>query len=86
MATALLDTPSFNPDEESESVPIRWQEYLDSVEMALLACGLTNDKRKWAFLQHSAGRKIQRIEKQLTYDKTEGETYKALHKALTAHF
>jgi hypothetical protein len=38
------------------------------------------------FLLHSAGRKIQRIEKELTYDKTEGETYKALHEALTVHF
>ena len=86
MATAIPDLPPFDPDDDPLSVVQRWKQYLRRVDTALIASNITDDKRQWAVLLHWAGEKVQSIEAQLTYDKTDGQHYKSLHKALTQHF
>ena len=84
-ASVLPDIPPFDPDEDLSTTPQRWEAYLERIDIVLVACNITEDKRKWA-VQHLAGEKVQVIIKHLTYDKTDGNHYKNLHKALTAHF
>ena len=92
MLPSSLEFPPFDTDEDPSSIPQRWEDWLHSLETMLLAMAITDHARKWALLLHYAGRKVQTVEKQLTYDKSEAydpggaDHFRRLKEALNNHF
>ena len=98
MASATLPSyPAFDTDEETSSLPQRWEEWVDGLENLLAAVNITDHERKWNTLKFYGGEKLRKLEKQLDYDKTlvygaaqniagTADHYRRLKEALTAHF
>ena len=53
--------PAFEPDEEPSSLPQKWDEWIDGLEI-MMAMDVSDHKRKWALLRHYGGAKIRTIE------------------------
>ena len=70
MATQLPSFACFDPEEEPTTAAARWDEWLDGLETMIQAMNVSDHDHKWALLKYYAGPKFQKIEKQLTYDKT----------------
>lgn len=95
MAQMLPEYLQFDPDDDASTLPARWEDWIDGLEIMLMAMGITDHQRKWALLSHYAGQKCRAIEKHLPYDKTtkfgeeadeHSDQYRSLKEAFTAHF
>ena len=102
MANAALPPyPPFDPDDEISSLPQKWEDWVEGLEDLMAACAIVGHDRKWSILKFYGGDKLRKLEKQLTYDKTERydadpaaqppvpgtlDHYRRLKEALTSHF
>ena len=102
MASAALPAYApFDTDAELSSLPQKWDEWIQGLEILLIAVDITDHDRKWATLQFYGGEKILKVVQPLNYDKEAvydanpngnppvagtPNHYRRLKEALTAHF
>ena len=69
MATGLPEYPQFDPDEDVATIPTRWEEWVEGLEVMLQGMAITEHSWKRAQLSHYSGPKCRSIAKHLGYDK-----------------